>query len=219
MSHVLVVAKSPVPGLAKTRLGAEIGMAAAAELAAASLLDVLEAATAAVGAESCHLSLAGDLADGVRVSELTSALEGWTVRPQVEGDLGRRLAQAHAEVGRGPLVQVGMDTPQVSPGMLLDVLEALADHDAVLAPATDGGWWALALRDPARAAVLDRVPMSTPTTNDDTRAALEADGMRVADAPGLTDVDTAADAAAVASAAPGSRFARAWELLGGSVAR
>lgn len=210
--RVLVVAKAPVAGQVKTRLGAEVGMESAAELAAASLLDVLDAATAAVGAGSCHLALAGDLAEGVRAAELGTALAGWTVRPQVEGDLGRRLAHAHADLGPGPVVQVGMDTPQLTAALLLGVVAGLDHHDAVLAPATDGGWWALALRDPQRAVVLEQVPMSTPTTYVDTRAALEAGGLRVADAPGLTDVDTVDDAAEVAAAAPASRFAQEWTL-------
>ena len=212
MTRVLVVAKAPVAGRAKTRLGADIGSDAAAELAAASLLDVLDASTSAVGAWSCHLALSGDLADGVRTAELETALAGWTVRPQVDGHLGRRLAHAHAAVGPGPVLQVGMDTPQLTAALLHEVLAGLDDHDAVLAPAADGGWWALALRDPARAAVLARVPMSTPTTYDDTRAALEASGLRVAGAPMLTDVDTIDDAAEVAAAAPASRFAQEWRL-------
>ena len=59
--HALVVAKAPEPGLVKTRLGAKIGMERAADLACASLLDTIMACTAAVGAELCHLSLAGHL--------------------------------------------------------------------------------------------------------------------------------------------------------------
>ena len=80
----------------------------------------------------------------------------------------------------------------------------------MLGPADDGGWWVLALRDPARAAALVGVPMSTPTTYDDTRAALEAAGLRVGDTATLRDVDTVADADVVAASAPDSRFARAW---------
>ena len=210
--RVLVVAKAPVAGRVKTRLGADLGMEAAAELAAASLLDVVDASTAALGPDRCHLALSGDLAEGVRAAELQTALAGWSVRPQVEGDLGRRLAHAHADLGDGPVVQVGMDTPQLTAGLLLDVLGGLDEHDAVLAPATDGGWWALALRDTARAGVLDGVPMSLPTTYADTRAALEDDGLRVTGAAGLTDVDTVADAVEVAAAAPTSRFAHEWSL-------
>lgn len=212
-AQVLVVAKAPVPGRAKTRLAAGVGDDVAAALAAASLLDTLAAATGAVGAPACHLALAGDLSEGLAAAAIDDALAGWTVRPQTDGDLGRRLAHAHAGVPAGPVVQVGMDTPQLTPDLLHEVLAGLADHDAVLAPAADGGWWALALRDPADAAALEGVPMSTPTTYDDTRRALEAAGLRVADAPVLADVDTADDADRVATAAPDTRFARLWRRV------
>lgn len=208
-AHALVVAKAPQPGRVKTRLGADIGMDHAAAVAAASLLDTLAACTDAVGAERCHLSLAGDLALAVRSQELRAALEGWSVHPQVGDDFAARLADAHARVP-GPVVQVGMDTPHVTPALLRDAVAGLADHDAVLGPAEDGGWWVLALREPAAAAALIGVPMSTPTTYVDTRAALVAAGLDVGVTATLRDVDEVADAEAVAGLVPGSRFAAAW---------
>jgi glycosyltransferase A (GT-A) superfamily protein (DUF2064 family) len=100
-----------------------------------------------------------------------------------------------------------MDTPQVTADLLADVWGALAGADAVLAPADDGGWWALALRDPHHAAALRHVPMSQPDTGVRTAAALRAHGLAVATGPALRDVDTAADARAVAAACPAGRFA------------
>lgn len=211
----LVVAKAPYAGRVKTRLGADIGLERAAELAAAALLDTLEACTDAFGSQACHLSLDGDLDGAVRGAELLAALDRWTVHPQVGDGFDARLARAHADVaGAGglvlPVVQVGMDTPQVGAGLLAQVAEGLGDHDAVLGPAEDGGWWVLALRDPAHAAALEGVPMSVDDTGGRTRAALVARGLRVGTAPVLRDVDTVEDADRVAAAAPHSRFARAW---------
>jgi uncharacterized protein len=210
--QVLVVAKAPEVGRVKTRLGARIGMERAAQVAAAALLDTLEAAARAVGADRCHLSLDGELDQAVRGPELREALAGWAVHPQEGADFGARLADAHARL-RGPVVQVGMDTPQLTPELLLAAAEGLVDHDAVLGPAEDGGWWLLALRDPAHAAALRGVPMSTPTTGADTRAALTASGLDVGSTVTLRDVDEPADADAVARLAPGSRFARAWQQV------
>jgi rSAM/selenodomain-associated transferase 1 len=210
--HALVVAKAPVPGLVKTRLGAEIGMENAAAVAAASLLDTLAACAEAVPVERCHLSLAGDLDRAVRADELRAALDGWTVHPQQGADFGARLADAHARVP-GRVVQVGMDTPHATAEQLLDAAAGLETHRAVLGPAEDGGWWVLALRDPTAAAVLAEVSMSTPTTYDETRAALVAAGLDVATTATLRDVDEVADAAAVARLAPASRFAAAWGLV------
>lgn len=210
--RVLVVAKAPVAGRVKTRLGADVGLEDAAGLAAAALADTLAAAAALVGPARCHLSLEGDLAaaDVVDGAGLRGLVEGWTITPQRGDLLGERLAHAHAACGRGPVVQVGMDTPQITPALLTVVADGLADADAVLAPAADGGWWALALRDPAQAAALVDVPMSTPTTGADTAAALRAAGLTLADGPVLADVDTVVEAAEVAALAPDTRFAATW---------
>ena len=215
--RALVVAKAPVPGQVKTRLGAEIGMGEAAEVAAASLLDTLAACTAAFGPARCCLALSGDLTDAVRGDSVRAAVRGWTVLPQRGEGFAVRLVNAHADVavrGPGAVVQIGMDTPQVTPEHLVDSAAALSDGcDAVLGPALDGGWWVLALRDPHAAAPLSAVAMSTPRTYLDTREALQASGLRVGDTAELRDVDTVADGDLVAAAAPDGHFARSWAVL------
>lgn len=208
MTTVLLVAKSPVPGQAKTRLARAVGADLAAEIAAASLLDTIAACAEAVGPARCRLALSGDLAHATRGDEIRRALHRWTVVPQVSGSLGQRLAAAHGDVP-GPVVQIGMDTPQVRADLLLGTTTPLTDHDAVLGPAEDGGWWVLALRDGRLAAPLADVPMSRPTTCADTRRALVANGLGVAAAPTLRDVDVVADIAPVVAQAPDGRFARA----------
>lgn len=216
-TRLLVVAKAPVPGRVKTRLAVGVGDETAARLAAAALADTLTTAAASVGAARCVLALDGDLADPAVVdgAMLAALVDGWSVLPQVEGDLGVRLAAAHAACGPGPVVQIGMDTPQVTRSDLLQVARGLADADAVLGPASDGGWWALGVRDPSVAAAIAGVPMSRPTTGADTRDALGEAGWRVGTASTLSDVDTAADAAVVAALAPEGRFARCWRETAG----
>ncbi len=209
-ARVLVVAKAPVAGVVKTRLGATVGMAAAARLAAAALLDTVRAAIEAVGPDRCVLALDGDLALGERGDELAAAAAGWVVVPQRGEGLGERLAAAHHDAGPGPLVQVGMDTPQVTPALLAEVAAGLDTAGAVLGAATDGGWWVLALRDPRDAQVLRGVSMSTDTTGAATLDALVGSGLTVGAAASLRDVDTAEDAAAVAALAPDTEFAAAW---------
>ncbi len=205
---ILLVAKAPVPGRAKTRLGAHIGDDVAADVAAAALADTIETCNAA-GAER-HLALAGDLGDGVRADELRDLLVGWDVTGQRGDGFAERLVNAHLDAGHGEVVQIGMDTPQVTVAALRAVAAGLADHDAVVGPAEDGGWWALGRTDPDVARALAGVPMSTPTTCRDTVAALRAAGHSVREAGSLLDVDTLADARRVAAQIPDSRFSRAW---------
>lgn len=211
--RVLVVAKAPVAGLVKTRLGSVVGPAAAAELAAAALLDTIDASAAAVGPEGCHLSIAGDLSAAVRGAEISAALTGWTITAQRGNDFAARLAAAHLDAGPGPVAQIGMDTPQVTATDLSRVFADLATVDAVLGPAGDGGWWVLGRHDPQAAQALAEVAMSEPTTYADTWAALQARGQRLAATHELRDVDTVDDAEAVAAAAPGTQFARTWRAV------
>jgi glycosyltransferase A (GT-A) superfamily protein (DUF2064 family) len=214
-TRMLVVAKAPVAGHVKTRLGADIGMDEAAAVAAAALVDSLVACRDAVGPEHCALALDGDLAEAVRGDELTRLVAGWTVYPQHGHGFAERLVHAHLGVpaGPGPVVQIGMDTPQVTPELLLDAASAADGRDAALGPADDGGWWVLALHDPSHARLLGGVVMSTDRTHDDTRRALESAGLSVGSTAALRDVDTVADADLVAATAAGSHFARAWALV------
>lgn len=57
---VLVMAKAPVPGLAKTRLAPDLGVGGAADVAAAALLDTLDAVAAAPVA-SRVVAMTGDV--------------------------------------------------------------------------------------------------------------------------------------------------------------
>ncbi|MFI7588487.1 DUF2064 domain-containing protein [Spongisporangium articulatum] len=207
---VLVVAKAPVPGLAKTRLVPALGPRGAAEVAAAALLDTLDAATAAGRALGVRpvVALTGDLTAAARADHVRAALARCTVVPQRGDGFDERLAHAHVDAaGAGPVVQIGMDTPQVTAELLMECADALTRADAALGAAEDGGWWMLALRDAREAMRLVGVPMSTPETGAATAAALRRGGLSVAEAPPLRDVDTAEDAWAVADLAPMTRFA------------
>ncbi|MEP7092318.1 MAG: DUF2064 domain-containing protein [Nocardioidaceae bacterium] len=218
---VLLMAKAPVAGQAKTRLGALVGDDAAAELAAACILDTLDVCEA-VFPERCdrHVALAGDLAAAARGDELAVRLRAWTVHAQRGDGFAARLANAHADVARdagAPVVQIGMDTPHLPAKALADVAARIGQgNDAVLGPADDGGWWVLALTDPAYAASLRTVEMSTGQTYADTSAALRRAGARVAEAEVLRDVDTVGDAELAARAAPATRFARLWSAVAAS---
>ncbi|MER7013564.1 DUF2064 domain-containing protein [Saccharopolyspora sp. NPDC000359] len=206
---LLVVAKSPVPGLVKTRMCPPATPAEAARIAAASLLDTIDAVRDTARARPV-LALSGDLDAAVGGVELRDALRGWTVLGQRGDGFPARLAAAHLDTAAAhpglPVVQIGMDTPQVTPDLLTEACAALDDADAALGPAEDGGWWAIGFRDPAVASVLGSVPTSRPDTGARTLAALRTAGLRVALLPELTDVDRMGDAVRVAGSVPGSRF-------------
>ncbi|MFF2512865.1 DUF2064 domain-containing protein [Streptomyces sp. NPDC058086] len=194
MTTLLVIAKEPRPGRVKTRLTPPFTPREAALLAEASLVDTLRT-VAATPARRRVLVLDGAAGDWLP--------GGFDVVPQCAGSLDERLAAAFAGCD-GPALLIGMDTPQVTPELLT---VDFAGCDAYFGPAEDGGFWALGLAAPDPA-LLRGVPMSTPTTGAVQRKRLVAAGLCVRDLPRLRDVDTAADAEAVAAVAPpGSRFA------------
>ena len=198
MSTILVIAKAPVPGRVKTRLCPPLTPAAAARVAGAALADTLDAVRAAP-AERRVLALSG---------LLPYQPTGFEVVAQRGRTFGQRLAAAFADAGPGPVLLVGMDTPQLTPAVLLQALARLSYSPAVLGEAVDGGWWTLGLQDVRHAAALRDVPMSTSDTATLTRAALRRYGVDVARLPVKRDVDTIDDATAVAAEAPTTRFAR-----------
>ena len=196
---LLVIAKEPVAGRVKTRLVPPCTPWQAAALAEAALADTLHAVLAAPARRRV---LVLDGAPGPWLPP------GFEVIPQCGGGLDERLAAAFAVVP-GPALLVGMDTPQLTPGLLTVDWEGT---DAWFGAAADGGFWGLGLRVPD-AALVRGVPMSTADTGAVQQARLHAAGLRVAELPRLRDVDTAADAVAVACQAPLTRFAaRAREL-------
>ena len=219
---LIVMAKAPVAGRVKTRMCPPLQPDQAAVLAAAALLDTMDAVQRCAGQVSVApvLMVAGDLSSAVGGSEIvgrtTRAASGdtrWRMIRQRGRTFGERLQHAHLAGGAGlATLQIGMDTPQVSADLLATSIRILqnADVDAVLGPAHDGGWWALGLPPGLPAAFLADVPMSTSTTGARTLLAMERSGLRVAILPTLTDVDTVADGRIVATEIPTSRFALAF---------
>jgi uncharacterized protein len=180
---IVVMAKEPVAGRVKTRLCPPCTPDEAAAIARAALADTIDAALAS----SAPVEVVAQRGDG----------------------LAERLAHAAVDIG-GPLVIIGMDTPQVTPRVLDEAATGLLDAttDAVLGPAPDGGYWCIGLRDPD-AEVFRGVPMSTADTGREQLASLERRGLRVGTLRTLRDVDTFDDALAVAACAEDGRFARA----------
>ncbi|MDX2938262.1 TIGR04282 family arsenosugar biosynthesis glycosyltransferase [Streptomyces ipomoeae] len=129
---LLVIAKEPVPGRVKTRLTPPFTPQEAAALAEAALTDTL------------HTMLQVPAGRRVLVIDGTPGPwlpPGFEVVPQACGDLDERSAAAFELCDSGPALLVGMDTPQLTPGLPADV--GRDGHDAWFGPAADGGFWGL----------------------------------------------------------------------------
>lgn len=194
---LIVLAKRPLAGRVKTRLSPPLTGQQAADVAAAALADTL-AVAARTPALRHVLAFDGPAAPWLPPE--------WIFYKQPAGSLDSRIAAAFAEAGRGTTVLIGMDTPHLRPEMLT-AFDPQRYH-ACLGRATDGGFWAIGLRDPAAArAVIEGVPMSTAHTGDVQLHRLRAHALHVQLLGELTDVDTIDDADHVAALAPAGLFA------------
>ena len=220
--HVLLVAKAPVAGQAKTRLTRHVGNRDAADLAATALLDTLAAVESVTTPERRMVALTGDLHRACRGGHLRRRLGRWRVTPQRGDTFAERLVHAHRDAGRAwgadaLVVQIGMDTPQVTGDdmsrLAAAAIDARSGGACALGPAVDGGWWGLATSRPAYADHLCGVPMSRADTCALTAQALRDGGASVALAHELRDVDDVEDAIAVARDFPDLAFSRRFRQL------
>lgn len=180
--------KAPVPGEVKTRLGREIGF----EAAAAACRRLVEH-------QIRQLPRGWPLRVCYAPAEAGAAMRHWLgeipeYSPQSAGDLGGRLeaAMTHQFTHRdAPLCFIGGDCPGLLSAHFLEVAERLAANDAVIVPALDGGYVAIALRR-ACPAVFRGIAWSTGAVLDQTRERLRAAEMTWFELPALEDVDDAA---------------------------
>jgi glycosyltransferase A (GT-A) superfamily protein (DUF2064 family) len=223
---IIVVAKAPVAGYAKTRLAADVGPDAAADLAAASLLDTLDAAARWAPGDARLVVLTGDFGRAARSQEIVRKLSDWRIATQPNASFAARLVaafQAGITIwGTRPSVLIGADSPHVTPQDLDQLAEGLRTPSswrptASIGSAEDGGWWGLGLSNPGAATALLNVAMSTPRTFEYTVAALATAGVDTRTGTRLRDMDTADDALRIAALAPRLRLSQAVRALPVSV--
>ncbi len=215
---LLVIAKAPIAGLAKTRLAAAVGDQAAADNAAATLLDTLDAVDA-TPVEARVVALTGDLSQASSSRQIRSRLGDMQVVEQRGDDFSARLANAIADAaavaGARPVLLIASDTPQVTAGLLTECAQALLETDVVFGLARDGGWWVLGVSEPTMADCLHAIPTSRSDTGPATLEALRGNGLAVSLLSELSDVDTVDDVEVVrAECAPDSRFTHATKAAG-----
>ena len=184
---VLVFAKPPRAGEAKTRLAEGIGPQAAAALARAFFQDTWAAVSSRTWAGPL---LATTDPEAPEWRELR-VRRAW---PQGDGDLGDRLERTLGralEAAPAALV-VGTDSPGLPGDLLDDARRALETADAVLGPSDDGGFYLLGLRRMADG-LLQGLPWSSAETFERTKERLLERGLSVHVLPRFFDVDLPGD--------------------------
>jgi len=148
---LVVFARAPVEGAVKRRLAAALGPARALALYEAFLDDACALAASLSSTRSIArgvLAVTGG-ADHPAVVERARA-HGLAIAEQRGGDLGARMANALEDnFTYGPVCVIGSDSPTLDRALVVEAFAALARHDVVLGPATDGGYWLVGARRPA----------------------------------------------------------------------
>lgn len=193
---LFIFAKAPIPGQVKTRLCPPLTPDEAATLHGSIVLDMLERSRGAAGID--RVVACAPSADHV-FFKILEERHGVGLLAQTGDDLGARMAhaigEAFARKYRRVLV-IGTDLPTV-PGSVFGEARALLDnHDLVLGPAHDGGYYLIGLRKPAPE-LFAGIPWSTDRVFQLTRQKASALGLSVALLPIRRDIDTVEDLAAV----------------------
>lgn len=202
--HLLIFAREPVLGRVKTRLAADTGPAAA--LATYRELLALTAAAVAAARVPATVWLADAPAPPANPTQPRPEWPGlpWRVQPPADS-LGERMHHAFAEAfaaGAQRVLIIGTDCPGLTAAVLHQAGDLLTLHDVVVGPATDGGYYLLAMKR-LHDDLFANKQWSTATVLAETLADATRLSLRVAQLPTLTDIDSARDLAAWRAAGTG----------------
>lgn len=186
-----IMAKAPVPGHAKTRLGAEVGSHTAAEIYREILCDLLERFSKTGENLQRVIFSAGELDLGW----FEEHAPGWEVRVQEGDDLGERLKRAAESLfgsGADLVFLTAADVPGFHPHHLRQAVRALQDHDLVIGPSPDGGYYLIGMKQ-VEGAVLEDIPWGGPEVLQTTVQQAKAADLTTRLLPALPDIDTRKD--------------------------
>lgn len=202
-TSIVVVAKAPLAGIAKTRLGVEIGYAEAARLYEAFLLDSLQTIDTGLAAPPSIVDVvtrAISCPDASHASALMAIVHpGWSIVPQRRNGLMGALADSFEDgfaAGAEVVVVIDADSPGLPFSQVEECIRLVGQHQAVLGPTLDGGYYLIAvhreLGHRAAELVLGRA-YDGQTICDETIRHAERLGLTATKGPVGFDVDTVED--------------------------
>lgn len=195
--HVLLFARYPAPGQAKTRLIPELGPRSAAVLHRRMTEHAAGVARAVRDSGDIGITVC---CTGARVRDFRAWLgEDLQYEMQSSGDLGIRMRRAFETAfsrgGAGALA-IGTDVPDLSPDILRQAVDGLREHDVVLGPAADGGYYLFGMRR-CRPELFTGMEWGTGSVYRQTCDAIRSCGLTFLELPTLDDVDRPGDLARV----------------------
>lgn len=189
---LIVFAKAPVAGQVKTRLCPPLTPDEAASLHGSLVLDLLERCHTLKG---CDRILAGAPTPDHPFFGAMKARFKIPIWEQVGDDLGGRMAHAFQSALGSPYqsaIIIGTDIPGITASLITTASKSLQDHDMVLGPTVDGGYYLIGLRAPVPE-LFEHIPWSTDTVFSLTQEKAKAMGLSLKILPMLPDLDTIED--------------------------
>lgn len=188
----IIFSRFPRPGQSKTRLISALGSQGAA-LLQQKMTEQLLVAAKDLQQRVAGLQLELHMADANQ-EEMARWLDcPW--QAQQGNDLGERMANSfHASFSRGfqPIMLSGADCPALNSAILGQALQALHNHDAVLGPSLDGGYYLIGLQQPQPQLFQD-ISWGEAEVARQTQERLAASGLRYQLLPELPDIDRPSD--------------------------
>jgi rSAM/selenodomain-associated transferase 2/rSAM/selenodomain-associated transferase 1 len=196
---VAIMGRAPELGKVKSRLAASVGEAGALAVHTALGKAVAHRLSAGLSAPRNGWAI---ITPGEKLDEAAAWLgDPWRVMPQGEGDLGERMnrvAESAFSCGAKRVVLFGTDCAEVSRADLDAAFAALQNHDAVIGPAEDGGYWCIGLSRPLPA-LFRNIAWGTARVARFTRERADVEGITLAELRTLSDVDRIDDLQALIS--------------------
>lgn len=192
----IIFSKIPEAGYVKTRLEPDLSAVEAANIQALMLDKLISVSKKIKSSTDIFFVYKGH--DDAITTEFLNNLPEWIHSfPQVEGSIGKKMSGAIETVQEQEYKRViltGGDIPQLTPKTIEDAKKALLDHDVVLGPSYDGGYYMFGAGQLSVEEFLDAdISWSTASVLDTTIKLLQDDGKTVELMPKLLDVDFKAD--------------------------
>ena len=197
MYHLGLFAKYWEAGKVKTRLAKDLGELGAMKVYFAFLNHLVS-----------QLGKCGDLRTiGFSPAESNSefetlAGESWALVPQSTRDLGHRMAhffewafsenKKHQSNSASCVVLIGSDTPHISSSRIEEAFAILNDHDVVIGPSTDGGYYLVGMSGRVHP-IFEGIEWSTETVLPDTLELMRRNGISYGLLEPMTDIDFCED--------------------------
>ena len=191
-NHLIVYAKRPLAGYAKTRLGKSIGLEESAGIYARFLYQCL---LELVKLDRNEICIEISLASPEDVPFFRLAFPEFQIRSQNGGNLGQRFAHSFQKAfdqDAEAVMVIGTDIPDLDRSIIQSGFDALNENEVVIGPDMDGGYYLIGTRLKT-ATLFENIDWSTERVFQQTERLIRSQGLSIFFLPTLADVDTDAD--------------------------